>query len=299
MGRSNGGRVPARVLLTVASALALGGFVAPRAAEAAKPSLRRFGTALELVLGRAFRGDEERWLFEALQTAGDDDSAVEFQRYADRAREAEAKGPDAVAALREAARAELRVRSRDGGDREPWPTVRRILGGAGAAPTPPAATPPARSRRPAGSRPPARAAGGPAGPPSLRPAQTAVPAALVGTWQLGSGHVDIAGIESGRLQAAGGSLERLVVHPDGRYEHTLVMRQPNHTIATHATGVVQVAGPRLQLVALSTRGFQQYGRKRTPIGAPRRKATQHHWTIRPGRVQYLVLDGKRLLARIR
>jgi hypothetical protein len=168
--------------------------------------------------------------------------------HAAEARAAAEKGPAAVAKLREVARAELRIRAKDGGAREPWPTV---------------------------------------------------PAALVGVWQLGSGHVDIAGIESGRLQAAGGSLERLVIHPDGRYEHTLVMRQPNHTVATHETGVVRVAGPQLQLVALSTRGFQQYGRKRTPIGPRRQKATQHHWTIRPGRVPYLVLDGKRLLARLR
>ncbi len=281
------------MLAGLSFALVLGGIVGPRAAGAERPSLRRFGSALELVLGRPFQGDEERWLFEALQTAGDDASAVEFQRYAAEAKAAAERGPAAVAKLRETARAELRIRAKDGGAREPWPTVRRILDGAGRDAPPPRRTVPPRRERPA------RGAGDrPGGPPTMSPAGSAVPAALVGAWQLGSGHVDIAGIESGRLQAAGGSLERLVIRPDGRYEHTLVMRQPNHTLATHETGVVRVAGPQLQLVALSTRGFQQYGRKRTPIGPRRQKTTQHHWTIRPGRVPYLVLDGKRLLARI-
>lgn len=126
-----------------------------------------------------------------------------------------------------------------------------------------------------------------------------IPRSLVGTWQLGSGAVDYRALSSGAY-TAGGNLERLVIRPNGAYEHTMVMRAGAQRIVTHETGRLVVRGNQLTMQALKTEGFTQVGRTRKRLGPRRRSVVNHRWHFtKHRRVTYLVLDGVRRLAKVR
>jgi len=165
-----------------------------------------------------------------------------------------------------------------------------VIGADAPTPEPPRPPTPAKAPLPApdpGPRPPQP-------PPQPQPG---IPPVLIGTWLIGSGYVDWVSLSNGS-STVGGNMESYRFFPNGTYEHVLVMKQGYQTIALYDAGVFTVQGDRIQLQATRVDGFSQYGKKRSPHGAPKRTISVKTWGITEYRgLQYLVLDGVNRLVR--